>query len=195
MVPPSPATLMRIPGVPPPPVAAPVIGARAVSVVERTVPARCSPLLVLTIIAIIPIIALLLLKLRLLEILLLELLLHHRLLLHLHLLLHEPVKHLILMLVSAHKLRIHHARHEVRCKRGNFGCHKRKATHEKTSSLTAILLVLLLERNRLVALMKVFGHRYAPVVLRKSDLELLPGSSASVAVRPVVRPSAAASHS
>lgn len=169
MVPPSPATLMRIPGVPPPPVAAPVIGARAVSVVERTVPARCSPLLVLTIIAIIPIIALLLLKLRLLEILLLELLLHHRLLLHLHLLLHEPVKHLILGLVSAHKLRIHHARHEVR----------------------AILLVLLLERNRLVALMKVFGHRYAPVVLRKSDLELLPGSSASVAVRPVVRPSAA----
>lgn len=130
MVPPSPATLMRIPGVPPPPVAAPVIGARAVSVVERTVPARYSPLLVLTIIAIIPIIALLLLKLRLLEILLLELLLHHRLLLHLHLLLHEPVKHLILMLVSAHKLRIHHARHEVRCKRGNFGCHKRKVTEE-----------------------------------------------------------------
>ena len=193
MVPPSPATLMRIPGVPPPPVAAPVIRARAVSVVERTVPARCSPLLVLTIIAIIPIIALLLLKLRLLEILLLELLLHHRLLLHLHLLLHEPVKHLILGLVSAHKLRIHHARHEVRCKRGNFGCDKRKV---KTSNLTAILLVLLLERNRLVALMKVFGHRYAPVVLRKSDLELLPGSSASVAVRPVVRPSAAAaSHS
>ena len=130
MVPPSPATLMRIPGVPPPPVAAPVIGARAVSVVERTVPARYSPLLVLTIIAIIPIIALLLLKLRLLEILLLELLLHHRLLLHLHLLLHEPVKHLILGLVSAHKLRIHHARHEVRCKRGNFGCHKRKVTEE-----------------------------------------------------------------
>ena len=125
MVPPSPATLMRIPGVPPPPVAAPVIRARAVSVVERTVPARYSPLLVLTIIAIIPIIALLLLKLRLLE-----LLLHHRLLLHLHLLLHEPVKHLILGLVSAHKLRIHHARHEVRCKRGNFGCHKRKVTEE-----------------------------------------------------------------
>ena len=194
MVPPSPATLMRIPGVPPPPVAAPVIRARAVSVVERTVPARCSPLLVLTIIAIIPIIALLL-KLRLLEILLLELLLHHRLLLHLHLLLHEPAKHLILGLVSAHKLRIHHARHEVRCKRGNFGCHKRKLTQEKTSNLTAILLVLLLERNRLVALMKVFGHRYAPVVLRKSNLELLPGPSASVAVRPVVRPSAAASHS
>ena len=119
MVPPSPATLMRVPGVPPPPVAAaPVIRARAVSVVERTVPARYSPLLILAIIAIIAL--LLLLKLRLLEmLLLLELLLHHRLLLHLHVLLHEPVKHLIL--VSAHKLRIHQARHEVRCKRGNLG--------------------------------------------------------------------------
>ena len=69
---------------------------------------------------------------------------------------------------------------------------KKKATQEKTSNLTAILLVLLLERNRLVALVKVFGHRYTPVVLRKSNLELLRGSSASVTVGSVVRPTAAA---